>query len=61
MAEQYTYAVARIRAKEMSLLTKSDLDQMLSCNDYDEVLRILADKGFGDGGNFETSEDLMEH
>ncbi len=61
MAEQYTYAVARIRAKEMSLLTKSDLDQMLSCNDYDEVLRILADKGFGDGGNFETSEDLLAH
>lgn len=61
MAEQYTYAVARIRAKELSLLSRQDLDQMLSCKDYAEVLRILSDKGFGDGGNFKTSEDLLSY
>lgn len=61
MAEQYTYAVARIRAKEMSLLTKSDLDQMLSCKTYDEALRILTDKGYGDGGSFKSSEELLAY
>lgn len=61
MAEQYTYAVARIRTKELSLLTRQDLDQMLSCTSYDEALRILADKGFGDGGNFGTSEELLAY
>lgn len=61
MAEQYTYAVARIRAKEMSLLSRQDLDQMLSCKDSDEVLRILSDKGFGDGNTFGTTEELLSY
>jgi len=61
MAELYTYAVARIRSKELSLLSRQDLEQMLSCKDYNEVLRILADKGFGDGGSFKTSEELLSY
>ncbi len=61
MAEQYTYAVARIRAKEMSLLSKQDIDQMLSCRDTAEVLRVLADKGFGDGERFDTVEELLSY
>lgn len=59
MAELYTYAVARIRAKEPSLLSKQDMDQMLSCKDSGEVIRILTDKGFGDGINFDTVDELL--
>ena len=29
--ERYTYAVARVRAKESTLLNKAALDQLLAC------------------------------
>jgi len=51
----YTYAVARIRSKELSLLSKSNLDQLLACNKYDECIQILTDKGWG-----KTSSDTVE-
>lgn len=50
MSEEYTYAVARIRAKEMKLLTKSDLNALLSARDYDECMRLLYDHGWGEEG-----------
>lgn len=49
MAELYTYAVARIRAKELSLLTSQDTEQLVTAKDAREVLQLLADKGWGDG------------
>lgn len=49
MKQDYIYAVARIRSKELSLLDRQDMEQLLSCKTYDECLRILADKGWGDG------------
>lgn len=61
MAEQYTYAVARIHAKEMTLLNRQDLEQLLTASSYDEALRMLADKGFGDGENFSSSEELLSY
>jgi V/A-type H+-transporting ATPase subunit C len=42
----YTYAVARIRSKELSLLNQSDIDHMMNCNSENECLRFLADKGW---------------
>ena len=59
MAEQYTYAVARIRAKENSLLTKQDLQQLLSSPDYGEAIRILSGKGFDGGGEFRDYNELL--
>lgn len=59
MAELYTYAVARIRAKENSLLTKQDLDQLLTAKSYDEAIRYLADKGFDGGGGFSDYNELL--
>ena len=57
MAEkQYTYAVARIRSKEMSLLSKSDIDQLLNCKSEKEGLKLLAEKGWG-----RTGEEDAEH
>ncbi len=49
MSNDYIYAVARIRSKELSLLSRQDIDQLLSCKTYEECVRILHDKGWGSG------------
>ena len=46
MSRDYIYAVARIRAKELGLLTRQDMEQLLSCKSYDDCLRVLSDKGW---------------
>ncbi len=56
--KQYTYAVARIRSKELSLLSKSDVEQIMSCKSEAECLRLLAEKGWGKNGD-ETAEQLL--
>ncbi|MEE1243334.1 V-type ATPase subunit [Frisingicoccus sp.] len=45
---QYTYAVARIRALEVSLFSASTLEQLLACKDMDGCLRFLQERGWGD-------------
>jgi V/A-type H+/Na+-transporting ATPase subunit C len=55
---QYIYAVARIRTKEMALLDKLTMDQLIACKNYSECLRLLTDKGWGRIGN-ETAEELL--
>ena len=59
MTELYTYAVARIRAKELSLLSSQDIEQLVSAKDVHEVLQLLADKGF-DGGGAEEIEAILD-
>ena len=44
MAEEYTYAVARIRALENGLLTDSFIDQLISCQDEKQCLHLLEEK-----------------
>ncbi len=56
---QYTYAVARIRSKELSLLTRQDLEQMMSLKSYEECMRFLADKGWGAGESGLSAEALL--
>ncbi|HHZ05676.1 MAG TPA: V-type ATPase subunit [Clostridiales bacterium] len=46
MAKDYTYAVARIRARELNLLSGQDLDSLLTCNSYNDALLLLGDKGW---------------
>lgn len=64
MSEQYTYAVARIRAKELSLLSEQDINRLMSCENYENCLSILRDKGWGDEAtdfnNYETILNLEE-
>ena len=55
---QYTYAVARIRSKELALLSKSDIDQLMNCKSEKECLRLLAEKGWGKSGD-ENAEQLF--
>ena len=35
MAEMYTYAVARVRCREMALLTRADLSRLMQCQTED--------------------------
>ena len=48
MAEEYTYAVARIRALENSLLTDAAIEQLIACPDVESCLSYLEEKGWGD-------------
>lgn len=56
----YYYAVARIRVKELSLLSVSSLEQLLACKDYEECLRLLKERGFGKLSTEKEAEDIME-
>ncbi|MEG1954083.1 MAG: V-type ATPase subunit [Hydrogenoanaerobacterium sp.] len=58
--KQYTYAVARIRAKELSLLNASALEQLMQSRSYEECLTLLTEKGWGDDGAVASSEALLE-
>lgn len=55
---RYAYAVARIRAHEARLLTRHDMEQLLSCKTAGECMRILLDKGWGDTQS-ETAARLL--
>lgn len=48
MAEEYTYAVARIRALENGLFTDGVIDQLIACKDEEQCIRFLEEKGWGD-------------
>ncbi len=55
---QYTYAVARIRSKELGLLNNQFLEQLLAAKSYGECLKLLADKGWG-GDEHLTAEEIL--
>ena len=57
---QYTYAVARIRSKELGLLNNSFLEQLISSKSYEECLKLLADKGWGGDEHLTAEEILMK-
>lgn len=45
MSEKYTYAVARIRALEVSLFSDAVIDQLIACQSYEQCLQFLAEIG----------------
>ena len=47
MAEQYIYAVARVRSRELSLLNESVIGQLCAASGEEDCLRILNEKGWG--------------
>lgn len=58
MAEnQYIYAVARIRSKELSLLDSKCMEQLLSCKKYEDCFRVLSDHGWDCEGK--TAEEML--
>ncbi|MCQ2487298.1 MAG: V-type ATPase subunit [Clostridia bacterium] len=44
----YAYAVTRVRANEVTLLSQMDLDQLINADSYKSAMRKLADAGWGD-------------
>ena len=59
MADMYTYAVARVKVREMNLLTSADIRQLVSAKSYDDAIRMLSDKGFDGGGSFSSYDGLL--
>ena len=59
MAEEYTYAVARIRALENSLLTGSVIEQLISCQDEKQCLHLLEERGWGGAEVQADSESVL--
>lgn len=57
---KYTYAVARIRALEVSLLTNALIEQLLACKSAEQALQFLVEKGWGDltAGTLDADEVL---
>lgn len=56
---QYIYAVSRIRSRELALLDKAFIDQLLATKSYNDCLRLLKEKGWGKSGD-ETAEELFK-
>ncbi len=48
MADKYIYAVARIRALELSLFSGTTIEQLLALKTYDECIQFITEKGWGD-------------
>lgn len=48
MSEKYIYAVARIRALEMSLFSQTTIEQLMAAKTYKESLQFLIEHGWGD-------------
>ena len=57
--KQYIYPVARIRSKELGLLNKQFMEQLLACKTYEDCLVALMEKGFGSSDNL-TLEELIK-
>lgn len=60
MSEQYTYAVARIRALEVALFSNATIDQLIACSDYEQCLQFLSEKGWGDSDTPMNAEAILE-
>lgn len=59
MRKQYTYAVARIRALEVSLFTDSAVERLIACPTYDECLKFLAEHGWGGPDCADGAEEIL--
>ena len=55
----YTFAVARIRVKERTLLRDEDISQLISMKDASSVLSWLSDRGWGDADGSKDAEEML--
>ncbi|MBE7032171.1 MAG: V-type ATP synthase subunit C [Ruminococcaceae bacterium] len=58
MPEQYTYAVARIHAKESTMLSGQDMERLLAAAGFNETVGILAEKDY-DTVDVKTSDEIL--
>lgn len=57
----YTYAVARVRAKEVFLFSDSMIQQLIACKNYESCLTFLREHGWGSGYREETAEEMLSY
>lgn len=57
----YTYAVARIRAKEVSLFSDSVIEQLMACTDYERCMAFLQEHGWGNGDREESADEMLAY
>lgn len=58
--KQYIYSVARIRSKELNLLNKQVMEQLLTCKNYEDCKATLIEKCFSNSDNM-TLEELLKN
>ena len=56
---KYTYAVARIRALEVSLFSDAFIEQLLACKSAEQVLQSVVEKGWGDMDTGNDAEAVL--
>ena len=57
---KYTYAVARIRALEVSLFSDAVIEQLLACRTAEEALRLVIEKGWGDASGSADMDAVLK-
>lgn len=57
MALSYEFSIGSVRAREKSLFTNSDIEQMLAQKNIEGLCRFLTDKGYGDG---KTVDEIID-
>ena len=57
---KYTYAVARIRALEVSLFSDAFIEQLLACKSAEQVLQSVVEKGWGDMDTGHDAEAVLK-
>ena len=57
--EDYAYAVARIRVLETGLLNQAAIEQLLACQDEQQCLQILTEKGWGNGDSAAGADAIL--
>ena len=55
----YTFAVAYIRALETNLFSDSMMNQLAACKTYEECVRFLQDKGWGNGQGSQDGDEIL--
>ncbi|MEE0914150.1 MAG: V-type ATPase subunit [Ruminococcus sp.] len=58
MSLSYEFSIGSVRAKENSLFTNSDIEQLLACKDTSSLCSMLNTKGYGDG---KTIDEIIEN
>ncbi len=57
---EYTYAVARIRALEASMLNDSDIEKLVSCRSVGECFQMLGERGWEDASSLTDAESVFK-
>lgn len=59
LKRDYTYAVARIRSRELSLLSQKDIQSLINTKDYEDCMRYLIDRGFGNEDKDNNADSIL--